>query len=64
MKANVGVLLDNRYLDHSITARSPENPERLRRLVSEVQERFRDSCTWLGSRRAAREEIEAVHSSL
>jgi len=63
MSSNIGLLLDDRYLQHAIAARSPENPERLRQLVPAVRDRYGAKCRIWQAQGADRPEIEAVHSS-
>lgn len=62
MKNKVGFLVDDRYLDHATSRRSPENPERLRRLTSIVRERYTERCLACRARTADSADIEAVHS--
>jgi acetoin utilization deacetylase AcuC-like enzyme len=62
MKSKVGLLIDDRYLDHAISRSSPENPERIRKLVSIVRERYTGKCLIYPARPAKSADIEAVHS--
>lgn len=62
MNSRVGLLVDERLLIHAIPARSPENPERLRRLLPRVRQSFAGRCRLYGARPAGPAEIEAVHS--
>lgn len=62
MKTKVGFLIDDRYLDHTISRHSPENPERLRRLGALVREKYTNQCPIYPARTAASADIEAVHS--
>jgi acetoin utilization deacetylase AcuC-like enzyme len=62
MKSKVGFLIDDRYLDHAISRPSPENPERIRKLVSIVRERYTGKCLIYPARPAKSADIEAVHS--
>lgn len=62
MKKKVGLVIDDRYLQHAISRPSPENPERLRRLSSIVRDRYRCSCRLFSGRAADTADIEAVHS--
>ncbi len=63
MKSKVGFLVDDRYLDHAISRRSLENPERLRRLVPIIREKYVQKCSIYSPRSAELSDIEAVHSS-
>jgi len=62
MKNKVGFVVDDRYLDHAISRQSPENPERLRRLVPIVRDRYTEKCLSCQARIAGSADIEAVHS--
>jgi acetoin utilization deacetylase AcuC-like enzyme len=62
MKSNVGLLIDDRYLDHAICRLSPENPERIRRLAPAVRELYTRDCLMFPARSAESADIEAVHS--
>jgi acetoin utilization deacetylase AcuC-like enzyme len=62
MKSKVGLVVDERYLQHAIARPSPENPERLRRLSTIVGDRYRNSCRMYPARTAEAADIEAVHS--
>ena len=55
-------MVDDRYLDHTISRTSPENPERIRRLSSIVRESYTDKCLTCRARTADSTDIEAVHS--
>jgi acetoin utilization deacetylase AcuC-like enzyme len=62
MKSKVGLLIDDRYLDHAISRLSPENPERIRKLASIVRERYTGKSLIYQARTADSADIEAVHS--
>ena len=62
MKKRVGLVVDDRYLQHAISRPSPENPERLRNLSAIVRERYRHNCRMFQGRCAETADIEAVHS--
>lgn len=62
MKSSVGLVLDDRYLDHHITPPSPENPERIRTLASAIREQYASRCSVISGREAGYEEVELVHS--
>ncbi len=63
MNSKVGFLVDDRYLDHAISRRSPENPQRIRGLAKLVRERYAARCLACQARIADPAAIEAVHSS-
>ena len=56
-------MVDDRYLDHAISGRSLENPQRIRRLAGLVKERYSARCLSCQARLADSAAIEAVHSS-
>jgi acetoin utilization deacetylase AcuC-like enzyme len=62
MKSKVGLLIDDRYLDHAISRLSLENPERIRKLASIVRERYTGKSLICQARTAGSADIEAVHS--
>lgn len=62
MKKRVGLVVDDRYLKHTIVRSSPENPERIRTLSATVRERYRQDCVIYPARAATVADIEAVHS--
>ena len=62
MKNRVGLLIDDRYLHHTISRPSPENPERIRRLSSIVRDRYGRVCHMYPARLADTVDVEAVHS--
>ncbi len=62
MKSRVGLLVDERYLDHAISRPSLENPQRIRKLATIVRKRFANSCEMYPARIAQTSDIEAVHS--
>lgn len=62
MKNKVGLVVDDRYLVHSIPQPSPENPGRIRHLASVVREKYARDCVLFSAREANIEEIEGVHS--
>ena len=59
---NTGILFDTRYFDHRINRPSPENPERLRGLFSEIRNRYNGSLEMIPPREATIEDVEKVHS--
>lgn len=63
MNSKVGFLVDDRYLDHAISVRSPENPQRIRRLAQLVKERYAARCISCQAKIADPAAIEAVHST-
>jgi len=63
MKRKVGLVIDDRYLNHVISRPSPENPERIRNLATVVREKYAGSCLIYPARIAETSDIEAVHSS-
>lgn len=54
--------MDDRYLDHCISRRSPENPERIRNLANVVRNQYAGRCRIVQGRQAQMEDIERVHS--
>lgn len=62
MHKNVGLVVDDRYLDHSIAQASPENPERLRSLAGVVRGKYASTCHFFPPREAEAKDIERVHS--
>ncbi|BHH84861.1 histone deacetylase family protein [Desulforhopalus sp. 52FAK] len=62
MNNRVGLVVDDRYLDHRIVTPSPENPERLRNLATVVREQFAQRCQLFSGREAGFDDIELVHS--
>lgn len=62
MHNNVGLVVDDRYLDHSIPQPSPENPGRLRNMAGVVREKYASTCRFFPPREAQAEDIERVHS--
>lgn len=58
-----GILLDNRYFNHRIEQKSPENPGRLRQLFPKIQERYNGSLQMFTPREAKLEDVELVHSN-
>jgi len=62
MNNRVGLVVDDRYLNHRISASSPENPERLRNLATVVKDQFAGRCKIMAGREAGFDNIELVHS--
>lgn len=62
MTNRIGLVLDERYLDHRIIQSSPENPERIRNLASVIREQYAARCNIISGRQACTEEVELVHS--
>ena len=62
MNSRVGLMADERLLLHAIPGRSPENPERLRRLLPRLRERYQGHCHFFPANLPKPGEIEAVHS--
>lgn len=62
MKNRVGLVIDDRYLDHSILMPSPENPNRIRHLANIVRNNYAESCLMLPAREASIGDIAEVHS--
>ena len=61
---NLGLVFDNRYLHHSISKPSPENPTRLRSLYVHLQQQLISDCfTHIHPREATDAEIQSAHSS-
>jgi len=59
----LGLVFDNRYLHHSISLHSSENPERLRSLYMHLQQKLLCDCfTHVAPREATDEEITTAHS--
>lgn len=63
MKSKVGIVLDDRYLDHCITEKSPENPERVKKLYATVHDQFSSACHFFSGRELEGENLSQVHSS-
>lgn len=63
MKNKVGLVVDDRYLNHQITQSSPENPLRIKKLSRVVRDKFSADCFSYPGRLASAADIEAVHSS-
>ncbi len=63
MSKNCGLLLDERFFNHSIANPSPENPQRLVSLYSSIRNSYQDSCYFLEAQPANAESITQVHSS-
>ncbi len=63
MNKKCGLLLDNRYFNHSIDNSSPENPQRIQGLYSNILNNYRDRFHFFHPRNASLEDIKAVHSS-
>lgn len=62
MKKRVGLVVDDRYLQHTIRRPSPENPERLRHIAAVVRQRYLHTCRMYSGRCAETADLEAVHS--
>lgn len=62
MTNRIGLVLDDRYLEHHISTPSPENPERIRNLASVVREQFAHRSQIISGREAQLSEIELIHS--
>lgn len=62
MKNRVGLVIDDRYLEHTIGRSSPENPNRIRHLTKVVRQNYAKKCLLLLGREASLGDIEAVHS--
>ena len=62
MKNKIGLVVDDRYLEHAISKPSPENPERIRNLATVVREKYARNCLIYPARIADSSAIEAVHS--
>lgn len=61
---NLGLVFDNRYLHHSISGSTQENPNRLRSLYVHLQQKLTSDCfTHIQPRDATDTEIQSVHSS-
>lgn len=57
-----GIVSDLRFLEHRISQPSKENPERLRRLFTNVRERYNGALSYFSPREAGMEIIEKIHS--
>lgn len=62
MKNRVGLVVDDRYLHHSISQPSLENPERIRNLAAVVRKEYAEKCRITQGREASLDDIELVHS--
>lgn len=59
----LGLVFDNRYLHHSISQQSPENPDRIRSTYMRLQQRLTDDCfCHIQPREATDTEIGSTHS--
>ena len=58
-----GIIIDDRYFEHRITKKSPENPNRLQRLFPKIREKYNGSLQVVKPREALMEDIEQIHSS-
>lgn len=59
----LGLVFDNRYLHHSIPSPSPENPDRLRSLYMQLQQKLTGDCfSHIQPREAIDAEITTAHS--
>ncbi len=58
----LGLVFDNRYLHHSISTPSPENPDRVRSLYQHLQQNDNTSISHIRPREATRDEICLAHS--
>ncbi len=59
----LGLVFDNRYLHHSISNPTPENPDRLRSLYIKLQQKLTDDCfSHIQPREATNAEITVAHS--
>lgn len=63
MNSRVGLVVDDRYLAHSIHQPSPENPGRIRHLAPIVRELYGQRCKVFPAREAEIKDIERVHST-
>ena len=57
------MVLDEKYLQHVISTRSPENPERVRKLYHTVRDLFGSNCHFFNGRGLDDEDLRRVHSS-
>lgn len=62
MNNRVGLVVDDRYLDHRIAGASPENPERIRNLANVVRKDYAGRCRIVPGREAQFDDIERIHS--
>ncbi len=58
----LGLVFDNRYLHHSISSPSPENPDRVRSLYLHLQQYSNASISHIPPREATCAEISMLHS--
>lgn len=59
----LGLVFDNRYLHHSISKPSPENPDRVRSLYMNLQQKLTSDCfSHIPPREATDAEITVAHS--
>lgn len=62
MNNKCGILLDERFFNHSIALPSPENPRRLHSLYDEIKKDFAGSFSIFPPRSATLDDITSVHS--
>ena len=60
--SKLGLVFDNRYLHHSISTSSSENPDRVRSLYLHLQQNINTSIVQIQPREATSEEINMLHS--
>ncbi len=63
MNKKCGLLLDDRYFNHSIQRFSPESPKRIRNLYSNILSSYKDRFQFFQPREASLDDIVAVHST-
>lgn len=63
MNKKCGILIDDRYLHHTIPSHSPENPKRFHGLYATINRDFNRAFHFFHPRNASLEIITAVHST-
>lgn len=63
MNKKIGIVADPRYLDHAVSASTPENPDRIRGLLGALHSsRYNGNLARFSPRKATTAEVESVHS--
>lgn len=65
MNKSTGLVFDNRLFAHKIDQHSPENPERIRNIYSQLEsDKYTNICERITARELTIDEVQSVHSSL